>query len=142
MYLRCRRGGLGPHENVEIRLRHSDLCHIRLPLAADRCLFLQRGTKKGLCVVLFVLISACSCKWEARGRLFGWCLGGDRVLFLGRGSRKLLHWLFALLILTLFLFHTGREIAACFSFTDEGSSLSASRIQMKDDRCLFCFVCG
>ena len=48
--------GLGSRENVEIELRHSDLCHFGSPLAADRCLFLRRGTKKCRCAVLCVLI--------------------------------------------------------------------------------------
>lgn len=40
-------------------------------------------------------------------------LGGDRVLFLGRGSRKLDALSLVLLILTLFLFRACREGVLC-----------------------------
>ena len=124
--------GLEPRENVEIELRHSDLCHFGSPLAADRCLFLRRGTKKCRCAVLCVLILTLFLGGRARGSRKRRGLGGDRALFLGRGSRKLDALSFVLLILTLFLFHACREGVLCPFLVSEWRGVDACS----------CFACG
>ncbi|ELR02556.1 hypothetical protein GMDG_01081 [Pseudogymnoascus destructans 20631-21] len=110
----------------QIRLRHSDLCHIGSPRVADRYLFLRRGMKKcgcaGLCTLILTLFLGGRARMVSEGGVFG----GDRVLFLGRGSRELFALSFWLVDLDPVPVSRRREIAAYFSWAGEGISTRSS----------------